>query len=140
VLLLRAPTAHDGSLATNGTAAGAAGSKVLEAEGVEHGSDLCTEDALPPAPLVGGPEQVAGGPNGMGSSTFGDDDTDSEGEFEGRMAEECARMHGPSPQVCGVLRGIEPCQSRCLLGFLGVKVWGEECARMHGPSPQVCGG
>jgi hypothetical protein len=104
--LLPASAAHGGSLATNGTVAGAAGSKITGADDGDANSDLCTEDALPPAPLVGEAEHEAVGRNGMGASTYGDDDTDSEGEFEDRMAEECARMHGPSPQVRGGVRGL----------------------------------
>jgi hypothetical protein len=30
-----------------------------------------------------------------------EDDTDSGGEFEDRITEQCARMHGPSPLVGG---------------------------------------
>lgn len=55
-------------------------------------------DALPPAPLLG-PDDHETAPNRGGAGGPYEDDTDSEGEFEDRIAEQCARMHGPSPSV-----------------------------------------
>lgn len=63
-------------------------------------------DALPPAPLLG-PDDHETALNRGGAGGPYEDDTDSEGEFEDRIAEQCARMHGPSPSVGSHCSGRE---------------------------------
>lgn len=88
----------DGSLTTIATTAAAGpGVKVPPSDSVDP-DVVVGDDALPPAPLMSTEEHETA-PNGA-AGTY-EDDTDSEGEFEDRMAEECARMHGPSPSVRG---------------------------------------
>lgn len=79
------------------------------------------DDAMPPAPLVGG-EDEGSAHNGGGDSS---DDSDSDCDYENRMAAECAQLHAHTSQVgwfscCTRVwydRDVN-CHAQCLLIYL----------------------
>lgn len=85
----------DETFATNTTTAAAVGSTFQGSEVVAEPPDSMAavpKDALPPAPLIDTAHHEAA--TGLYS-----DDSDSAGDFEDQMAEECARLHCSSPLV-----------------------------------------